>query len=57
MTVLMSNCVGQCDNFVAAGRTSVWNDKGELLGQLNNTAEGFLLFDTQTGELLQGGGR
>src|SRR5262245_58955338 len=33
MTVLMSNCVGHCDNFTAAGRTSVWNDQGVLLGQ------------------------
>jgi len=55
MTVLMSNCVGQCDNFVAAGRTSVWNDTGELQGQLNDTVEGFLVFDTLTGELVESG--
>jgi predicted amidohydrolase len=53
MTVLMSNCLGQCDNFTAAGRTSVWNDKGELQGQLNDIVEGFLLYDTQTRELVQ----
>jgi predicted amidohydrolase len=56
MTVLMSNSVGPCDNFVAAGRTSVWNDKGELLGQLNGVAEGFLVFDTQTVEVLKSEG-
>ena len=53
MTVLMSNCVGRCDNFEAAGRSSVWNDKGVLLGQLNDTVEGFLILDTQTQELVE----
>jgi predicted amidohydrolase len=53
MTVLMSNCVGHCDNFEAAGRTSIWNDKGVLLRQLNHTTEGFLLLDTQTQEIVE----
>jgi hypothetical protein len=53
MTVLMSNCVGPCDNFEAGGRSSAWNDRGELLGRLNDTAEGFLILDTKNGELVQ----
>ena len=53
ITVLMSNCVGHCDNFEAAGRTSAWNDKGALLGQLNDAAEGFLILDTKTQELIE----
>ena len=53
MTVLMSNCVGRCDNFESAGRSSVWNDKGLLLGQLNDTEEGLLIINTNTQELIE----
>lgn len=51
MTVLMSNCIGYCDNFESAGRSSVWNKKGMLAGQLNGTSEGILIFDTDTEEI------
>jgi len=53
MTVLMANCVGYCDNFECGGKTSVWNSQGLLLGQLNDTDEGILIFDTDTQELMQ----
>ena len=53
MTVLMSNCIGHCDNFDAGGKTAVWNDKGILLGQLNDTNEGILIIDTDTQELIE----
>ena len=53
MTVLMSNCIGHCDNFESAGKSSVWNNKGVLLGQLNGTNEGILIFDTDTEELIE----
>jgi predicted amidohydrolase len=53
MTVLMSNCVGHCDNFESAGRSSAWNDEGLLLGQLNDTDEGMLIFDTDTRETIE----
>ncbi len=46
MTVFMSNCVGFCDNFESAGKTSVWNDNGLLVGQLDDVHEGILVFDT-----------
>jgi len=48
MTVLMSNCVGHCDNFDCGGKTSIWNNKGMLLGQLDDTNEGILIIDTIT---------
>ncbi len=51
MTVLMSNCVGRCDNFIAAGHTSAWNNKGELVGRLDSRKEGVLLLNTVSGEL------
>ncbi|GAA4396499.1 carbon-nitrogen hydrolase family protein [Nibrella viscosa] len=48
MPVLMANCIGHCDNFDCGGKSSVWNAKGELLGQLDDAHEGLLLFDTET---------
>lgn len=53
MTVLMANCVGPCDNFKSIGHSSVWNNKGLLVGQLNGTDEGILLIDTDTQELIE----
>jgi predicted amidohydrolase len=51
--VLMSNCVGFCDGFACAGRTSVWDSKGALIGQLDDKSEGLLLFDTVTQEVVE----
>ncbi|WP_421829584.1 carbon-nitrogen hydrolase family protein [Larkinella sp.] len=49
MTVLVSNCVGPCDNFESVGQSAIWNTKGELIRQLNNTDEGILTLDLATG--------
>ncbi len=48
MTVLMSNCVGYCDDFESAGQSAVWNQEGRLLGQLDAVCEGILVIDTET---------
>jgi predicted amidohydrolase len=53
MIVFMSNCVGHCDNFDCGGKSSVWNNKGSLLGQLGDKSEGILIFDTETKELVE----
>jgi len=53
MIALMSNCVGYCDNFESAGKTSIWNNKGELAGQLNDSSEGILMIDTETEKIVQ----
>lgn len=53
MTVLMSNCVGQCDGDECAGKTSIWNNKGLLVAQLDDTNEGILIIDTDTQELIE----
>ncbi len=50
MTVLLSNFIGNCDNTECGGRSSVWNDNGVLLGQLDDHSEGVLLIDTSTGK-------
>jgi predicted amidohydrolase len=50
---LMANSVGFCDGVECAGKTSVWNSEGVLLGQLDNNCEGILIVDTETQELIQ----
>ncbi|MFV8325219.1 carbon-nitrogen hydrolase family protein [Flavobacterium sp. ZS1P14] len=52
MPVLMSNCIGFCDNFVGAGFSAVWTKQGKLAGQLDGKNEGILVFDTETEELI-----
>ena len=53
MTVLMANCIGECDGYECGGKTSIWNNKGTLLGQLNDTHEGILIIDTNTQQITQ----
>jgi predicted amidohydrolase len=53
MTVLMSNCVGESGGDACGGKTAVWNDRGVLLGQLDDTSEGVLIFETDTQEVIQ----
>jgi len=51
MMVVMSNCIGPCDDFKSVGSSSIWNKEGILLGQLNDANEGFLLVDMDTEEI------
>jgi predicted amidohydrolase len=53
MTVLMSNCIGYCDNVYCGGKTSIWNNKGILAGQLNDTNEGIIIINTDTQEVIE----
>lgn len=53
MITLMSNCIGFCDDFECGGKTSVWDNKGLLLGQLDQTHEGVLIIDTVTLEVIK----
>jgi predicted amidohydrolase len=53
MTVLMANCIGECDGCQCAGKSSIWNDRGELIGQLDDATEGVLIFDTVTGKVIE----
>ncbi|MDJ1500706.1 carbon-nitrogen hydrolase family protein [Xanthocytophaga agilis] len=52
MDVVMSNCIGLCDEVECGGRSSVWNKQGVLLGQLDAIHEGILVFDTDTQEVV-----
>lgn len=53
MPVLMSNCVGFCDNFLSGGKSAVWTKEGKLVGQLDDKTEGILIFDTETEEIVK----
>lgn len=48
LTVLMANSVGPSDNFISAGQSAVWNNRGELVSQLTDRDEGLLVFDTDS---------
>lgn len=48
MSVLMTNCIGIADGQECAGRSSVWNDRGTLLAQMDNSHEGLLILDTHS---------
>lgn len=53
MPVLMSNCVGFCDNFLSVGQSAVWTKEGRLTEQLDDKSEGLLIFDTVTEETVK----
>ncbi|HEY4207872.1 MAG TPA: carbon-nitrogen hydrolase family protein [Puia sp.] len=53
MTVLMANSIGQADGNECAGRTSIWDSKGELLRQLDGHREGILILDSDSGEVVE----
>ena len=53
LPALMSNCVGLCGGSVCVGRSSVWDSRGKLLAQLNDTDEGLIIFDTETEEVFE----
>lgn len=48
MTVLMANCIGHCDNFESVGKSAVWSNEGILVGELDDTNEGIIIYDTTT---------
>ncbi len=52
MAVVLSNSIGFCDNFVSAGGSAVWDEKGICKSQLNSQEEGMLIFDTKTGAVV-----
>lgn len=45
MVALMSNCVGEFDGGVSGGKSSVWDNRGTLMGQLDDHHEGLLILD------------
>ena len=46
--ILMSNCIGHCDNFMSAGQSAVWDKKGALIEHLDDNNQGLLIYDSIT---------
>jgi len=53
MNTFMANYVGQSGGYECAGKTSAWNTKGDLVGQLNQRDEGLLIYNTETEEVTE----
>lgn len=53
MLTFMSNCVGEFDGCFSGGQSSVWNDKGILLGHLDNENQGLLIFDLKSHQMVK----
>ncbi|WP_292008347.1 carbon-nitrogen hydrolase family protein [Chryseobacterium sp.] len=51
MHVMMANFIGESGGYTCAGQTSVWNNEGKPLGQLNNTREGILILNTENNQI------
>jgi predicted amidohydrolase len=52
MITLMANCIGTSGEYECAGKSSIWNQEGELLGELSGTEEGVLVYDTESKETI-----
>lgn len=48
MFVVMANCIGNCDDFIAGGQTAAWDPQGRLINRLGTEDEGILMVDTQS---------
>ena len=44
--VLLGNNLGPADNFMGAGRSAAWDNRGNHIGSLDRVREGLLIFDT-----------
>ena len=53
MTVLMANCIGQTGDYNCAGQSSIWNNQGVLLAQMDDKHEGILIFETETEKIVE----
>lgn len=47
MVALMANLVGKSGDYDCAGKSSIWNNEGLLIGQLNNHSEGIVIIDNK----------
>jgi len=49
--VLIVNSVGPNDDFISAGQSAIWDANGALIGALNDSEEGLLIFDTNSNQV------
>jgi predicted amidohydrolase len=53
MVTFMANYVGNSGGYECAGKSSVWDTTGKLIGQLDTGTEGILIYDTETKEIVK----
>ena len=53
MTVLMANCIGQTGEYNCAGKSSILNNQGILLAQMDDKHEGILIFNSETEKIAE----
>ncbi|MCZ4410087.1 carbon-nitrogen hydrolase family protein [Cryomorphaceae bacterium 1068] len=53
LTVILSNSIGPCDNFLSAGGSAIWDSTGVLQGSIKSQSEGILIFDTIAKEAIE----
>ncbi|MDP4269333.1 MAG: carbon-nitrogen hydrolase family protein [Bacteroidota bacterium] len=52
LITFMANYVGKSGGYECAGKSSVWNEKGELIWQLGDKEEGLIVYDTKSKEII-----
>jgi len=52
LLTFMANYVGKSGGYECAGKSSIWNKKGELIGQLGAKEEGLIIFDTTSRDII-----
>ena len=50
MTVVMANCLGPADDFVAAGCSAIWDSQGEMVCSADAVQEALVVYDIKTGD-------
>jgi len=53
LVTFMANYVGESGGYKCAGKSSVWDTSGKLIGQLDSETEGILIYDTETKEIVK----
>jgi len=53
LVTFMANYVGESGGYKCAGKSSVWDTTGKLIGQLDSKTEGILIYDTETKEIVK----
>lgn len=53
MTAFMANFTGQSGGYECAGKSTIWNNKGEIIAQLDGNEEAVLIYNMETGEIIK----
>ncbi|CAD0009247.1 carbon-nitrogen hydrolase family protein [Flavobacterium salmonis] len=53
MTAFMANYTGQSGGYECAGKSTIWNDKGQIIAQLGRNEEAVLVYNTETEEIIK----